>query len=105
MQERSNDAVIIETRFGVAQVLSGKTSFRITACPLRHETVRGSLARIADQNMRFYDTVLYPKTLQLREGIVVLLNDSLIDRYPKGLDTALRGRDRILILPLAEGGD
>ena len=70
---------------------------------LAGEGVGGLFARLAGEHEGFARLIFDAERQCLREAIVVVLNDHLLDST-SGLDTSLADGDRLLIVPVLVGG-
>ncbi len=66
------------------------------------ESLRGLLTRIAARFGHFAEAVFDPRTQSLSSEVSILINDHV--NLSQGMDTKLKGGDRLLFLPILGGG-
>ncbi len=66
------------------------------------ESLRGLLSRLAARFTHFSENVFDPQTQSLSSEVSILINDHV--NLSQGMDTKLKGGDRILFLPILAGG-
>jgi len=66
------------------------------------ESLRGLLSRLAARFSQFAEAIFDPQTQSLSSEVSILINDHV--NLSQGMDTKLKGGDRILFLPILAGG-
>ncbi len=66
------------------------------------ESLRGLLTRLATRFSHFSEALFDPQTQTLSSEVSILINDHI--NLSQGMDTKLKGGDRILFLPILAGG-
>ncbi len=67
------------------------------------ESLRSLLRRLAGRSPEFFGSIFDRETQTLSDEVAVVVNDRM-DHLSRGLETALKDGDRILIFPFLAGG-